>query len=176
MTQHTDPALAALTQGMLIEEQGRHFYLKARDRTQHADGKRLFHSLSKDESLHLHILRTEYQAVSRGRKWLTLNEAKASQSEELNLFPEKADELAALIREDTTDIKALELAMDFETGGYNMYAQAAQGADAASRGVYEFLAGEENKHFLLLQKTYQYLSSKGMWLFDDIERPMLDGG
>lgn len=176
MSQQTAPALKALTQGMLIEVQGRAFYLKAVDRTQHADGKQLFRSLAKDETLHLRILRAEYLAVSRGRRWLTLAQARSSQPEELSLFPEKENELAAMIKEDTTDLQALAIAMDFETRGYNMYAQAAQGADAASQKVYKFLAQEENRHFLLLQKTHQYLSSRGVWLFDDMERPMLDGG
>ncbi len=176
MSQQTDPGLKALNQGILIEVQGRQFYLKAMDRTKDKNGKRLFRSLAKDEALHLQILRTEYQAVSRGRKWLTLELAKASQPEELDLFPGKEDELAALIKEDTTDLQALEQAMAFETRGYKMYAKAAEGADPVSQKVYKFLAQEENRHFSLLQKTHQYLSSNGMWLYDDMDRPMLDGG
>ena len=176
MSQQTDPGLKALNQGILIELQGRQFYLKAMDRIKDKNGKSLFRSLAKDEALHLQILRTEYQAVSRGRKWLTLEQAKASRPEELSLFPGKEGELAALIKEDTTDLQALELAMDFETRGYKMYAKAAEGADPVSQKVYKFLAQEENRHFLLLQKTHQYLSYSGMWLYDDMARTMLDGG
>jgi len=75
-----------------------------------------------------------------------------------------------------TDLDALKLAMDFELQGYEAYVKAGQETDdPKGKKVFEFLAKQENSHYVFLQKTYDYLTSKGAWYFDEQEFPMFDG-
>ena len=41
--------------------------------------------------------------------------------------------------------------------------------------LFQFLAKQENMHYVFLQKTYDYLTTEGAWYFDEQEFPMFDG-
>lgn len=55
-------------------------------------------------------------------------------------------------------MEAYQVAMDMERHGHEFYEQAAEKAsDELSRRLYHFLAGEEEKHFQIIQDTHDYL-------------------
>lgn len=170
-------ALAALEQAMRIEEEGRRFYLEAEAITAERSGKRMFHALAEDEEEHLNILRREYVSLKAGRSWLPVETARASGASppRLSLFPKEAEAKRSLIKPDTTDADALEIAINLERRGYAMYAQAvAEIDDPAGQAVYRFLVKEEDRHLTLLQQAREYLAEAGVQEFDDLERPFLE--
>ncbi len=161
----------ALVDAIRVEQQGRQFYLKVAERTADEKGQAMFRSLASDELEHLDILVKEYQALTKNEPWLTVEQAKGTEPM-FSLFPEEVEELA--IPED--DVGALKFAMDFEQKGYDMYQKGAKEAtDATARTVFQYLAKEENRHFVLLQRTHDYLATSGVWLWDELHPPMLDG-
>ena len=169
--------LSVLKQGMSTELWGMRFYEQAAARTSSPDGKRVFESLVAEETKHLEILCGQYAAVTQGKTCVTLEEARklAAGVSPTDIFPE-AEAAEVLIPTDFTDVQALQMAMEFEARGYKIYAQAAQ--DAASsqeKEMWGFLAKAEDMHYTFIQKTHEYLTTNGVWFFDERELPFFEG-
>jgi rubrerythrin len=166
-----------LKRGMSTELWGRRFYEEAVAHTESEDGKRIFQSLVEEETKHLEILCGEYAAYSEGGSCVSLDQAMemAGSVDPTEIFPE-ASSASQLIPADATDEQALQMAMDFEQRGYDLYAEAAKNAaNDAERELWEYLAKAEDKHYTFLQETYEYLANDGVWYFDDQELPFFEG-
>lgn len=170
-----DKVLEPLRQGMINEIRGHAFYLEAARRSKHQAGAKMFRSLARDEKMHLKVLEQQYQAITQGCKWLTMAEARKAKATPpaLNLFPKGIEKQ---LPADADDLKALELAMVAEKRGYDLYKAAAKAStDLTAKAMYEFLVKEETGHYDLLQNSLDYLRDKGMWYFQDQEKPMFEG-
>ena len=167
-------ALEIIKRGMRTEIWGQRFYAQAAARTEAVDGKRVFESLIDEEGKHLDILRGQYAAISGSREWVSVEEARsmADRADPTEIFP-GADAAEQLIPADATDEGALQMAMDFERRGYAFYQEQAEGASSPrAKAMWEYLAKAEDQHFTFLQKTHEYLSTNGVWYFDDQEFPI----
>ena len=169
--------LAVLKEGMNTEVWGMRFYTECVERTEDANGKKVFQTLISDEGRHLDILRGQYAAISGDKGPVSMDQAlaMATSVEPTDIFPE-ADDAECLVPADMTDAQALRMAMDFERRGYDMYAKAAE--DAVSdeeKSMWEFLAEAENRHYVFLEETLSYLVNDGTWYFDDLEHPFFEG-
>jgi len=172
-----DKVLEVLKKGMATELWGMRFYEQAVARTESGAGKKVFQSLVAEEEGHLDILRGEYASVAGDKDWVSREEAKslAASVDPEDIFP-KVSAVEALIPEDATDEQALEMAMDFEMRGFKLYDEAAkQASSPAEKAVWDFLAKAEDAHYTFLQKTYDYLTTNGVWYFDDQELPFFEG-
>ena len=172
-----EKVLEVLRRGMSTEIWGQRFYQEAIAHTQAEDGKKVFQSLVEEENKHLDILRGQYAAVSGSAKWVPVSEAQAlaASVDPTKIFPQ-ASSAERLIPAGATDAQALQLAMDFEKRGYELYLQeAAQAASPEAKTMWEYLAKAENLHYTFLQKTHEYLATNGVWYFDAQELPFFEG-
>jgi rubrerythrin len=169
-------ALTALDKAMEVERQGKAFYEEAAERVQDPMGKGVFQTLARDEVEHIRLLQAEYDAIQSEKDWMELDEAKVCEpGTPVKVFPDKR-KAALIIPKKAKDLDALKMAMDFELKGYEAYVQAGKETDdPKGKQVFEFLAKQENSHYVFLQKTYDYLTTKGAWYFDEQEFPMFDG-
>lgn len=174
-----DPApLEVLQYAMRNERLGHRFYLRAAKIAADEKGRRLFQSIASEEEVHLTILQKEFESLNQAGIWVTLEQARGK---ELSLslpalFPEEEAIVEEMIQKRASDLEALDIALDLERRGYELYQEEAKKADnPTARAIYRYLANEENKHFTLLQKTRHYLATNGSWLWDDLEHPQLDG-
>lgn len=173
-------ALSALEKAIGIEAEGHRFYSQALALASDEGAQRVFQALIADEELHERVLKAEYEAIAKEGEWMLLDEAKTCEppSGTEVVFPAGNDAMAALLRltDGATDEDVLGIAMEFEQRGYDLYKKAAQETDdPKGKEVYEWLAEDENSHYLFLSKTQEYLITKGAWYFDEIERPMFEG-
>jgi len=172
-----EEALTALEEAIVNEQDGYKFYMEVAEKLQDERGKALFESLARDEKEHLRILQVEYSEVSSGSQWLDLEllEGKRAPDSVLVLFP--PDAVAGLdLAPDASNLDALQVGMDFERRGYQMYTKAAEETDSLeAKAVFKWLAREENKHYAILSRAYDYLESDGLWYFQDEERPIFEG-
>ena len=167
-------ALEIIKRGMRTEIWGQRFYQEAAERTQAADGKRVFRSLFDEEGKHLDVLRGQYAALSGSREWVSVEAARAmaDQADPTAIFPD-AQSAEQLIPVGATDEQALRLAMDFEQRGYTFYREQAEAAASPeARAMWEYLAKAEDQHYTFLQQTHEYLTTNGVWYFDDQEFPI----
>ena len=99
----------------------------------------------------------------------------ASSVDPTGIFPE-APAAEQLLPVDATDVQALQMAMDFEQRGYKLYDEAAgRSLSPEEKAMWEYLAKAEDRHYAFLQDTHNYLSTNGVWYFDDQELPFFEG-
>ena len=169
--------LEVLVRAMITEQDGYDFYMAAADFVKDEKGKEMLKGLAGDEVGHLHILQAEYGKVQGGRSFVDLDSARAElpPEPELRLFPEKSN-LSSMMDGLISDEEALRVALEFEQKGYEMYEAAAQNTDDENaRQVFDYLAKQENEHYVLIQQTLEYLVDNGMWFFQDGEMPIFEG-
>jgi len=171
-------ALQVLLYAMHTERLGHRFYTRAAEMTDDERGRNMLYSIASDEEEHLSILQQEFDALKATGYWVALEKAQGYKqpSSPPYLFPEEEARVEEMISKRTSDLDALDIAMDLERRGYELYQkEAEETSDLTAKSVYNYLAKEENKHFTLLQNTRNYLASSGTWLWDDMHPPMLDG-
>jgi len=170
-------ALDVLKQGMATEIWGYRFYEQAVARTVDETGKRVFGSLATEEKKHLAILLGEYASISGGKNWLSIKEATAmaDAAKATDIFPE-ASEAENLVPPEATDEEALQMALDSERRGYDLYVSEAEKTESAeAKAMWEFLAKAEDLHYAFLDKTLEFLKTNGTWYFDERELPFFEG-
>lgn len=173
-----EPVLQALHQGIQTEIQGLTFYRKAAARTGDPKGQEVFRSLMRDEEMHLRLLQVQYGALVDKGRWLEMEQARELEPgrEVAVLFPQDDETLAALLPAEGDDLQALQIALDFERQGYQMYRrQAEETADPAGRALYDFLAAQEQKHYDFIHRALEYLQTQGAWFYDEREHPFFEG-
>ena len=176
--------LGVLRRAMQIERNGYRFYIDVAERAVSERGKEVFRGLAADETNHLHLLLVEYEALESGKGWLDLDEAL---EQELDFDPANPDLpgeeypeptpifAAARVPSLDNDLAALEFAMETEQMSYDLYKTSAEEQpDQAAKEVYEMLAREENKHYVLLQNSRDYLLNNQTW-WDTEELPFFEG-
>jgi len=176
--------LGILRRAMGIERDGYRFYTEVAETAASPQGQAMFLNLAKDEALHLKLLLVEYDSLESGQGWIDPTKA---MEQPLALdpanpvlpgaeYPEKFPVFTPA-REQTieNDLTALEFGLETEHLTYDLYhRQARLATDPAARQAYEFLAREENRHYKLLQQTYDYLARNSTW-WDAEEMPFFEG-
>jgi len=176
--------LGVLRRAMQIERNGYRFYIDVAERAVSERGKEVFRGLAADETNHLHLLLVEYEALESGKGWLDPDEAL---EQELDFDPANPDLpgeeypeptpifAAARVPSLDNDLAALEFAMETEQMSYDLYKTSAEEQpDEAAKAVYEMLAREENRHYVLLQNSRDYLLNNQTW-WDTEELPFFEG-
>lgn len=176
--------LGVLRRAMQIERNGYRFYTDAAERAVGERGKEVFRGLAADEGKHLHLLLVEYKALESGQGWIDPAQAL---DQEMDFDPANPDLPGEEYPEPMpiftpsrvpsldNDLAALEFALETEQMSYDLYkTSAAEQSDPAAREAYEMLAGEENKHYVLLQSSRDYLLNNQTW-WDSEEMPFFEG-
>jgi rubrerythrin len=187
--QATEEAFQALKRAAVTEWHGYRFYTAAVEHARDRRAREFFQGLAKDETEHMHIILAEMEALKAGRGWLTYEEAIATPVEfdiaGPNPFPEAAEgmemlfppvkEVGGVVDPVATDVAALELALEFERRGHEMYKRHAEAAkDPKAREAYGILAKEENRHYTWIQKSLEYLTANQTW-WDAEQKPFFEG-
>jgi len=182
-------AIEALKRAAVTEWYGYRFYVTVAKQTQSDRGQEFFRGLAQDEKEHLHIILAELGALKESKGWLTYEEAVATPVEfditGPNPFPEATKgmemlfpavkEANGMVDQHATDVAAMEMALEFEKRGYDMYQREAEAAtDAKAREAYEVLAKEENRHYTWIQESLDYLTNNQTW-WDTDEMPFFEG-
>ncbi len=164
-----------LKQALQMEQENREFYLNAARKVENKLGREMLESIAKDEEGH----HTRLLQLQEGATETALGECRAEFDDAgvrvRALFRQYGGQAAEEVAADTDDLEALNIAMEMERKGYNLYKEAASKASDPSAGkVFVFLAGEEQKHFEVLQNMHRYLSDPKTWFLEQ-EQGLLDG-
>ena len=178
MNQPTKDVLDALHFALKLELDSASFYQEAAKTVKNPLGKATFKSLIKEELGHIDMVKQAYVAITEANSW----------KEVKKLLPQKYDktkqtifqiiktELQQKLDLKSDDMQALQTAMEIESEGYKFYEKAAKDTlDPIGKKMYEFLKGEENRHWELLENTYEYLKDPALW-FAKEEKHIYDGG
>jgi rubrerythrin len=170
-------ATDALTRFLKVERDGYYFYTKAAELVREPLGKEMFESLAGDEVEHAKKLTAQYRSLLGEGEWLPSDKLQAAMEEpgEDEIFPADDADIEQRIGEGTTDLAALNIAIEMEKASYEMYADAAREAtDKNAKELYEHLAEEEQNHLALVENSSEYLGRTGFW-FQSQEKPIFEG-
>ncbi len=176
MVSENEKTLEGLRVAVQMEIDGKEFYLKASRESSNEMGRKLLESLSVEEDIHRQKFEQIYQALQQKKSWPSVK-LESTRSQHLKtLFAQQMEELGTGVTALTTELEAVNTAMDMENKTYDFYKARSRSATfAAEKDFYEAVAAEETVHHQILSDYYEYLKDPVQW-FTQKEHPSLDGG
>ncbi len=175
MDKKTQDRIKALEVALNNEARERDFYLKHRERTTNPHGKRMFATIANDESEHYQRILGLSKKLKEEGKWPETIPIQVKGTEIKAVVQKLVDDVDTKSKADTNDIKAVEIAIDFEAKGEKFYRDLASTVEnPMEKKFYEFLSAIEREHFLSLKDTSDYFQDPAGW-YRVKERHHIDG-
>jgi Fur family transcriptional regulator, ferric uptake regulator len=149
----------ALELTLAIERRGYTFYTNASRKTKNGSGRLMFQRLAAEESDHLRKLQAEHQSLIQKNDWLKREPARLPLSRKIveEIFPQK-ELLKIEVKDETSDIDALNIAMNLERRSHQFFTDfAKQISDANGRKIFMEFAKDEESHLRALVTEYNSL-------------------
>lgn len=168
--------LEALQFAIQMEVDGKEYYQKASQGSANKLGKDLFQWLAAEEDKHRQKFEEIYRAIKNKKSWSEID-IQPTRGERLGtLFSKALETVDPNIKDVTTELYAIDKAMDMENKTHSFYKlQGEKAAYDAENKFFESLAAEERGHYLVLVDYREYLIDPAGWL-RTIEHHSLDGG
>ncbi len=140
--------LDAVMRALELEKETFDFYTRAEQKTFNPAGKRIFRWLARTEEEHYLKLTELFSSLDQGGRWVFYG------GTTIALEPDGPGEKQ--IGFDTSDLEALEIAMDIEKRGIAYFDELAQKtSDPDGRGMLETLRDEEKEHLRIIAEKYK---------------------
>ncbi len=167
--------LDALEVALNNEMHEREFYLKHAARTRNPIGRRMFQEIADDELEHYERLKELHDTWTRQEKWPASLPLKVKDTAIKEILTDMITQVEDQPESDTDDLKAIEIATDFEYKGTQFYARLRDASrDPKERAFFDLLARIEREHYLSLKDTEIYLKDPEAY-FTEKEHHGLDG-
>ena len=158
MEKDNNIVLEILKQAMESEKEGYEFYIQASAITKDPKGKEMFKYLARDETDHFKTLEDEYNRL-KGGEGQGSNTIGHKQKEKGFLI-----DSSLLLKGDSGDLKALNIAMKIEEDAQEFYAKSAEKAKQSDvRDIFLKLSDMEKNHYNLLKYEHDSLIRSGFW-------------
>jgi Fur family ferric uptake transcriptional regulator len=149
----------ALELTLAIERRGYTFYTNASRKTKNDSGRIMFQRLAAEESHHLRRLQEEHRSLLQQNEWLKREPARLPLSRKIaeEIFPQK-ELLKVEVKDETSDLDALNIAMDLERRSHQFFTDfARQITDANGKKIFMEFAKDEESHLQALMAEYKSL-------------------
>ncbi len=164
MDKRTQDRIKALEVALNNEARERDFYLKHKERSTNAHGKGMFGTIANDESEHYQRILEVHKRLQQEGRWPETVPIKVKGTDIKGVLQKLVDAVDTGSKADTDDLKAVEIAIDFETQGEKFYRDLAGSVEnPVEKKFYEFLSGIEREHLLSLKDTYDYFKDPAGW-------------
>jgi rubrerythrin len=176
MKTEQDKILEALKIAVDMENEGKEFYLQESRKSCNEVGRKLLESLALEEETHRQKFVELYEAVKNKNRWPETGFRPEKGKKLRELFTQTCKVTGVDIKPASTELDAINLAIDKEKKSYDFYNHQSQNAIYdGERDFYKDLAGEERAHELILVDYSEYLTDPVDW-FTMMEHHSLDGG
>lgn len=167
--------LNALEVALANEMTEREFYLKNAKRTKNPIGKAMFNQIADEELEHFERLKEVHERWERNEKWPETVPLKVKDTIVKDILKDSVKNLDKTPERDDDDLKAIQIAIDFESKGTSHYAKLRDNvSDPKEKEFFNLLARIEHGHYLSLKDTEEYLTDPASW-YTKTERHGLDG-
>lgn len=159
MKRDSNTVLKILEQAMESEKEGYEFYIHASTMTKDPKGKEMFKYLARDETEHLKTLEEAYNRLKGG-------EGKEDSKTAGHKKKGKGFVIDSSLRlkEDSGDLKALNIALKIEEDAQEFYTKSAEKAKQSDvRDIFLKLSDMEKNHYKLLKYEHDLLTRSGFW-------------
>ncbi len=172
MAKEQDKILGILQLAIKMEQDGKKFYLRVSQESQHELGKKLMVTLAAEEDVHRQQFEKIFDAIRKQHAW-----------PKTDFHPDKGRTIKTIFAQalketnpaTTTEQDAVKVAIDMENQSYDLYkTQAAMATGTTEKVFFEALAGEERGHQVALTDYLDFLNNPADW-FTMKEHHSLDG-
>ncbi len=151
----------ALQTALDFEKKGEQIYEQTAAKTQNPIVKRTFSYLAEQELNHIKEIKEYIEKEKIELKGDKLEETKKFFSVTVAEFKEKT-ELS------DSDLKAHEAALELEQSSYDFYKEQSDETDGKElKKFFQFLMEQENAHYILVQKAYEYIKDPADFYAED---------
>jgi rubrerythrin len=177
MSDATDRSKQMLAAALQKEEWGRDFYLKAVSTCSNDLGKEMFRILAGEEGVHITRIREIYKGLAGGQKWTADWKAHKQNNENLEeLLSAKMAAFGPRIKAETTDLEALNIALEFEQDAIQLFeSELSSATDPIEREFITKMIAEERSHYASIANVKMFFVDPESWHVER-ERHGLDGG
>ena len=175
MVSEQEKTLEALQIAIRMETEGKEFYLKASKESENMLGRKLLQSLADEEDVHQKEFSNVYNIIKNKKSWPEPDFQPLGGRKLRTIFAESLEAAKSDVKATSSEIDAVQLAIDMENKSYEFYKNRSSiaGYDT-EKTFYDTLAAEEREHSLILLDYYEYLKDPVGW-FVKTEHPSLDG-
>ncbi len=159
----------ALQTALDFEKKGHKIYKEASEKTKNPFVAKTFNYLAEQELIHIKEIK---QYIEKEK--IELKGDKLEDTKKFFLMTTKKFKEKTKISDD--DIKAHETALELEQNAYNFYKQQYNKTDKENlKKFFKFLMEQENVHYELIQKAYDYIKDP-VGFYTEQENWIMDGG
>lgn len=164
MDDKTQERIKALETALNNEQREKEFYLKHARRTSNALGKAMFETIAADEDEHYQRLLELHKTLEKEGKWPETLPIKVKDTQVKDVLKKVVESIDTGSNADTTDMEAVEIAIDFETKGEAFYNKLEKLTEnAQEKQFFRLLASMEREHRLSLKDTYEFFRDPEGW-------------
>jgi rubrerythrin len=168
-----DELLDALKTALEMEKEGYDLYIKASDKTSNKLGKATLIAIAKKELDHIKAIE-EFANRNFDRAIGSINPKEKKEYVQTIMAGLKS-RLDEKVKKDSDLDNAYKVALELEKKSFNFYKDLkSRSSDAKAKDFFQFLMGEENTHYQLLQETLEYLDHPANW-YREQERWIVEG-
>ena len=162
----------AIKMAIQLEKDGMNYFTEAAQKTTSESGKKIFHTLAREEAVHLETFQKMFDSLDSIQDWREL--IKEMPLERTAPLFEHRTSVDDSVKPAAGELEALKTAMDHERAAIQFFEREAVIAkDPTVKQVFEFVKGQEEYHYDLLQAEYDSVAGTGFWF--DIPEFRMDG-
>lgn len=172
---HEADQIKSLEMALNNELKEKEFYLKHAERTSHPLGKAMFQAIASDEAEHYERILQLYQQLKEKGQWAETIPLTVKGTEVKSILEKVVNSITDSPKADIDDVKAVEIAIEFEKKGEQFYKQMHDAVKSPSeKAFFKMLMTIEREHRLSLEDTAAYFNNPEEW-FRMKEKGRLDG-
>ena len=167
---NSEESINVLKYAVEKEKAAENFYTEKAQTVQEPGTKEIFRDLAEDEHKHFEMVSELLkQAESGVETSIIILPPPSSPKERIEaIFSKFKNGKLPSLSEKTTAREALTFALEIEKQSFNHYSQATEDSENnETAAVYRFLAGEENKHFIMIDNALDFIDDPGRWLYEE---------
>jgi len=162
----------AIKMAIQLEKDGMKFFTEAAKRTSSESGKKIFRTLAKEEAIHLETFQKMFDTLETVSDWRDLVK-KMPLQRRAPIFEQRA-KVDESVKPSAGELEALRTAMDHERAAIEFFTRESDKAtNPTVKQVFDFVKGQEEYHYDLLQAEYDSVAGTGFWF--DMPEFRMDG-
>ena len=167
---NSEESIKVLKYALEKEKAAEDFYVEKAQTVKEPAAREIFKSLSVDEHKHYEMISDLLKQAESGNETsiFTLSPSYVPKERIEAVFSKLKGGKLPSLSEKTTAMEALNFALEIEKQSFNYYSKAAEDVDNSEiAAVYSFLAGEENKHYIMIDNAINFIDDPGRWLYEE---------
>ena len=167
---NSEESIKVLKYAVEKEKAAEDFYTEKAQTVQEPGTRKIFEDLAGDEHKHFEMVSDLLNQAESGAETSSITLPPVSKPKERieKIFNKLKGGERPHLNEKATAQEILTFALEIEKLSFDHYSQAAEKAeDSETAAIYRFLAGEENKHYIMIDNAIDFIDDPDKWLYEE---------